>query len=366
MAVVDPGIALAGFALLLVVACLLFWPRRGFVPLLLRWRRAGTRVSMEDALKHLYKVERNGGSPSMASLAGAVGVGQQGAAKVLELLRDAGLVTDERPLQLTDEGRSYALRVIRTHRLWERFLADRTGVDPDDWHEAAEVREHYLSEADADQLAARLGHPRYDPHGDPIPTANGEIPPPTGVPLTHLDPGERGRVIHLEDEPASLYQRLLAVGLSPGMTVRVVGHEGSRVRVRGDDGAFELDSLSAENVTVARADPADAAGTPDGVGAAGAAGGAPAPADTVAPTLTLAELRPGQVAEVVGLAPVCQGIQRRRLLDLGVVPGTRVTAELTSLGGDPVAYLIRGALIALRGEQQRWVRIRRVDEAEAA
>jgi DtxR family Mn-dependent transcriptional regulator len=352
--VIDPGIALGAFALLLGVTGLLFWPRRGLVPQLLRWRRAGARVSMEDALKHLYKMERSGGSPSMASLAGAVGVGQQGAAKVLELLHGAGLVTDERPLQLTDEGRRYALRIIRTHRLWERFLADRTGVNPDDWHEAAEEREHYLSEADADRLAARLGHPRYDPHGDPIPTASGEIPPPTGVPLTHLGPGERGKVTHLEDEPASLYQRLLAVGLSPGLSITVVSREGSRVRVHADDRDFELDALAAENVTVTRA------------GGEHAVAAAPTPGGTVATTLTLAELRHGEVAEVVGLAPICQGIQRRRLLDLGVVPGTRVTAELTSLGGDPVAYLIRGALIALRGEQQRWIRIRRVDEAEAA
>jgi DtxR family Mn-dependent transcriptional regulator len=78
---------------------------------------------------------------------------------------------------------------------------------------------------------------------------------------------------------------------------------------------------------------------------------------------TLADLRPGGVATVLGISPKCQGVQRRRLLDLGVVPGTPITAELHSAAGDPVAYLIRGALIALRKDQASWIQ---VELAEAA
>ena len=74
---------------------------------------------------------------------------------------------------------------------------------------------------------------------------------------------------------------------------------------------------------------------------------------------TLSALEPGESARVVGIAEVCQGPQRRRLLDLGVVPGTRITAELRSASGDPVAYEMRGALIALRREQAEWIRVRR-------
>ncbi len=81
--------------------------------------------------------------------------------------------------------------------------------------------------------------------------------------------------------------------------------------------------------------------------------------------ITLEDLRADEEAEVVGLSPACQGIQRRRLLDLGIVPGTRVAVELSATAGDPTAFRIRGALIALRREQQRWVRIRRVEEAAA-
>lgn len=349
---IDPGIALIGFGVIVTLIAAAFWPDRGLVPLLRRWSRAGTRVSMEDALKHLYKCERRGDAASIASLAGVLGTGQHAATRVLGQLRDAGLVENDRPLDLTDEGRSYALRIIRTHRLWERYLADRTGVEPRDWHASAEEREHHLSDDEVEHLAARLGHPRYDPHGDPIPTAAGEIPAPSGVPLSRLGEGEGGMVIHLEDEPPAVYATLVAAGLSPNQALRVVAREGGHLRVEVDGEAIELDSVVAENVTVERFD-----------APASTTRGAP---DRLATSRTLADLRAGQPGEVLGLSPACQGIQRRRLLDLGVVPGTRVVPELTSMGGGPVAYRVRGALIALRREQQRWVRVRPLDEEEAA
>ncbi len=347
---IDPRLALAGFAVLMACIALLFWPERGLVPLVRRWRRAGSRVAMEDALKHLFKSERRGTEATIEGIAGALGASQQAAARVLEQLRDAGLVSASRPFELTDDGRSYALRVIRTHRLWERYLADRTGVEPRDWHASAEEEEHWLSDDEVESLAARLGHPRYDPHGDPIPTASGEIPAPRGMPLSRLGDGERARIVHLEDEPAALYERLLAADLAPGLTVRVRLRDGGRITIDAEGRAVHLDSVAAGNVTVERLGDAHA----------------PAASAAVGADETLADLRPGETAEVLGLSPACQGIQRRRLLDLGVVPGTRVTAELKSLGDGPVAYLVRGALIALRREQQRWVRVRRTDTEEAA
>ena len=82
------------------------------------------------------------------------------------------------------------------------------------------------------------------------------------------------------------------------------------------------------------------------------------------PFETLSALSPGESAAVVGIAPACQGPQRRRLLDLGLVPGTVVTAELRGALKDPVAYRVRGALIALRRQQAEWVRVDRKVAAE--
>ena len=86
------------------------------------------------------------------------------------------LVSEERGFRLTEEGTAYALRVIRIHRLWERYLADETSVREADWHRVAEFEEHRMTAADADALAARLSNPQFDPHGDPIPSASGEMP----------------------------------------------------------------------------------------------------------------------------------------------------------------------------------------------
>lgn len=342
---VDPRLALIVFAAALALLAVVFWPRVGVLARVRRWSRAGLRVSMEDALKHLFKAERRNVAASMESLAGALESGQHAAAGVLAQLAEAGLVHADRPLTLTEDGRSYALRIIRTHRLWERFLADRTGVAPGEWHAAAEEREHWLSEDDVESLASRLGHPRYDPHGDPIPTASGEIPEPSGVPLPSLTAGQEGVITHLEDEPRELYDRLVTLGLSPSLPILVVETGGGRIRALAGGRPVELDAIAAGNVTVEVR---------------------PGATDDVEASETLIDLEPGETAEVLGLAPTCQGIQRRRLLDLGVVPGTRVTAELRSSAGDPTAYLIRGALIALRRTQQRWVRVRRLGDEEAA
>lgn len=343
----SPLLLLVLFGLVLTLSVAFLWPRWGMLSRFRRGYRAGLRVGMEDALKHLYKCTREGREGTVESVAGALEVPQATAARLLLELRRAGLVQPDQTTRLTEDGRDYALRIIRTHRLWERYLADRTGVAPGEWHERAEEQEHHLSREAVDALDARLGRPRFDPHGDPIPTASGDLPAARGVPLPRLTAGEHAVITHLEDEPRALFDQLLDEGLSPGMHLEVLPAEGGRLRISTDGRDVALDPTAAANVTVVRVE-----------------------AEEAVPLkwegMTLEELRPGETAEVVGLSPACQGIQRRRLLDLGVVPGTRVMAELSATAGDPTAYRIRGALIALRREQQRWVRVRRGGEEVAA
>jgi DtxR family Mn-dependent transcriptional regulator len=344
-AMIDPALSLGLFALLLALSAAVAWPRWGVLARLRRGSRASVRVSMEDALKHLYKSQRQGREATVESVAGSLEVPQATAARILMELRSAGLVEPGRTTVLTDEGQSYALRIIRTHRLWERFLADRTGVAPGEWHARAEEEEHRLSPSAVEELDARLGRPRFDPHGDPIPTASGDLPEAIGVPLTHLEPGEEGTIVHLEDEPRALYDRLMEAGLSPHMRFRILPSDDGGIHLAVDGRTLALDAAAASNVTVDTS-----VGGPSASGWDGA---------------TAADLRPGEWGEVVQLSPACQGVQRRRLLDLGVVPGTRITAELAAASGDPTAYRIRGALVALRREQQRWVRITVSSEAAA-
>jgi DtxR family Mn-dependent transcriptional regulator len=156
------------------------------------------------------------------------------------------------------------------------------------------------------------------------------------MPLTALRPGQVATILHLEDEPASVYQRLLDDGLTPLMVVRALESPQGTVRVETEGRELSLEPVVAGHVTVKLLPPETG---------------------TVGSTMTLDELPFGETAVVTGISSVCQGPQRRRLLDLGVVPGTLITAELRSASGDPVAYSIRGALIGLRAEQASWIHI---------
>lgn len=335
---VAPLLALAGFAVLCGVVMVLVWPRRGLIPRALRLFRMTERVWLEDALKQVRQLEEGEHPASVDSLAGALEVGRGHAMRLVEQLTDRGLLlSEDGRLSLTPAGREYALRMVRTHRLLERYLADQTGVAPAEWHEQAEHREHRTSVAEAERLSATMGHPRYDPHGDPIPTSTGELPVRSARALSTFSAGQAVSVTHLEDEPREPFERLLALGLRPGGKLRLLTTGPQEVRFRFEGRECTVPRVVADQIT-AEALPADE------------------PLDE-RPHGTLATLRPGESARVVRLAAACQGPARRRLLDLGVVPGTIITAEYSSPGGDPVAYTIRGALIALRRSQAKLIQV---------
>jgi DtxR family Mn-dependent transcriptional regulator len=197
--------------------------------------------------------------------------------------------------------------------------------------------EHRLDRDATEALATRMGHPLYDPHGDPIPTSGGALPAPSGIPLTDLQVGRTAVITHLEDEPADVYRSALARGLAPGLRIHVLEQTAEHVRFRVDGRDETLERTAAAQIRVEPLPP-------------GTRGGAA--------RRHLSDTAPGETVVVTGLAPTLGGTQRRRLLDLGLVPGTEVTAELVSALGDPVAYRIRGALIALRRAQAAHVEIR--------
>lgn len=336
---IDPAAALAVFAGLALALAVLFWPRRGLVPRIALLIGFNERVRIEDALKHLYNGELSGRPCSVESLAGTLEVSRGRAVRLLTRLEELGLArSNGTGIPLTDAGRAYALRILRTHRLWERFLADRTGVAPVDWHEEAERAEHLLTPDKTEHLAARMGQPLYDPHGDPIPTATGELRARGGVSLTALRAGDAALIVHLEDEPPEVYDRLVAEGLSPQMQIKVIEAAPFGIRFQTENREHALEPVLASNVTVVRR---------------------PRAREVEDAHETLASLAPGESRRVVHIASTCHGPQRRRLLDLGVVPGTVISAELVSAAGDPVAYRIRGALVALRRQQAEWIHVER-------
>lgn len=312
--------------ILLVLAS--FFPQKGLIARMKRGKSLSKKVLIEDALKHLYNCEYSGINCTLDSVAGRLSISTNYAAELVTKLEDMGLIASSKDtLQLTNEGRSYALRIIRVHRLWEKYLADETGVDELQWHHSAENAEHKLSPVDADILAAQIGNPVFDPHGDPIPSSTGDLPSKSGKSLTELKFGEFASIIHIEDEPDAVYQQLVAEGIYPGMQVRMMESNNERVKFTANGEECVLAPLFAKNITVA-----------------------PIKFEkTVAGKFkNLSSLKIGESGIVLGISKALRGQQRRRLMDLGVVPGTEVTAELTGASGDPIAYRIKGASIALR------------------
>lgn len=326
----DPLVTLligSGIILLVVVS---FIPQRGLLARIRRSKSISRKVLIEDALKHLYNSDYNGVSCTINSVAGKLSISEDEATELITKLEEMGLLTSHQDtLQLSDEGRSYALRIIRIHRLWEKYLADETSVDELNWHHSAEEFEHKLSPSEADILAAQIGNPVFDPHGDPIPSTDGILPDKKGKPLTDLKTGEFASIVHVEDEPDAIYQQLIAEGLYPGMQVRLLESTKERVRFTANGEECVLAPLFAKNVTVA---PIRFEKTVEGK------------------FRTLSSLEIGQKGTVLGISKALRGQQRRRLMDLGVVPGTEIVAEMKSASGDPTAYKIKGATIALRNK----------------
>ena len=336
----DPFLALLVATILALVAFLILRPARGYLWRWIRARKATERVLIEDALKHLFDCEYKRRMATLQSLSGALATSGARAAELLERLQERELVVwSERGYELTQEGRRYALRIVRIHRLWERFLSDHTGLAPEDWHDEAERREHETSAEEADTLSSRLGHPRYDPHGDPIPTSRGEINAPAGKPLTELPIGEIAEIVHVEDEPAEVYAQLVAEGLVPGMRIRILEDSPRRIRFEADAEEHVLAPIVAANLSVLPL---------------------PQEEEMEGPFESLASLDLEESATVVGFSARLRGPERRRMLDLGLIPGTRVDVDIRSPAGDPTGYRIRGAVIALRREQAEQIKVQRI------
>jgi DtxR family Mn-dependent transcriptional regulator len=329
---VDPLSALAGGCCVLMLLGVIFWPDRGVYARWRRWKRFSLRVLEEDALKHLYKAELQRKPPTLQSVAGTLEESLGRAAEVLVALQERKWVQVlGQEIKLLPAGRRYALNIVRAHRLWEQHLAEQTGISEADWHRLAEEEEHRLSPSEVDDLSARLGHPAYDPHGDPIPTPEGEFAPGEGRPLGMLDRDGWGVVWHVEDEPESVYAQVRAIGLYPGTMVRLLESSDRHVRIWADGEEHVLAPVVAANVSVRLA--------------------APMEEEEESGSVPLSSLGLGQAGRIKRLSRRCRGAERRRLLDFGLLPGTLVSAEMLSPAGNLTAYRVRDTLIALRREQ---------------
>src|SRR3984893_7744443 len=176
-------------------------------------------ASVQDYAKAVYALEaREGGAVSTNGLAERLGVTPGSVSAMVRKLSEVGLLEHEpyRGVRLTEQGRKVALEVLRHHRLLELFLAEELGMPWDRVHDEAEVLEHVLSEDLEQLIAARLGNPTLDPHGDPIPTVEFGIDERPTHSLDELTTGVSGRFVRVSDSDPEMLRYLAERGIALG------------------------------------------------------------------------------------------------------------------------------------------------------
>jgi DtxR family Mn-dependent transcriptional regulator len=185
-----------------------------------RGRAGANTEAVEDYAKTIHALaHREGGPVGTSALAARLGVSPGTVTSMLKRMAEMGLVSHElyHGVVLTEAGERVALEVIRHHRLIEAYLADALGMPWDRVHDEAEVLEHYISEELEERIAAALGDPSHDPHGDPIPDRGLEIANDEGVSVADLEPGEGGVFSRVSDSDAEMLRYLDQRGIRPGV-----------------------------------------------------------------------------------------------------------------------------------------------------
>lgn len=183
-------------------------------------------AAVEDYAKAIYQLEErvDGGAVSTTALADRLEVTPASASGMVRKLDELGLVAHVpyKGVRLTSRGMRVALEVLRHHRLLEAYLATSLGVPWDRVHDEAEVLEHVLSEELEALIAAQLGHPTHDPHGDPIPSADLVIEATPTETLAAQEPGSAGTFVRISDSDPAMLRYLADRGIAPGDAYEVV------------------------------------------------------------------------------------------------------------------------------------------------
>jgi DtxR family transcriptional regulator, Mn-dependent transcriptional regulator len=211
--------------------------------------------AVEDYLKAVYALEaRLEGPVPTNALAERLGLTPGSVSGMLRRLDDLGLIEHElyRGVRLTDEGRRIALRTLRNHRLLELFLVEQLDVPWDKVHREAELLEHVLSDELAERIAAKLGNPEVDPHGDPIPGPDLDVTERESRSLDEVDVGATVRFVRVSDADPAMLRYLSDRGIVPGVTLRLTDRQpfGGPLTVRhgGDEDALGLQLAAAMRV----------------------------------------------------------------------------------------------------------------------
>jgi len=185
-------------------------------------------TSVEDYVKVIYDLQERGTGPvTISGMAERLSVSNSSVSGMLRKLNELGLVQHQRygAVSLTEAGTKAALSVLRRHRLLETYLVAELGYSWDEVHDEAEILEHVVSDKFVDRIAAHLGEPVVAPHGDPIPTREGDIVQRESLLLSEADEGTAGTIVRVNDTDPDLLRYLAEVDIGIGMRVRVQRHQ---------------------------------------------------------------------------------------------------------------------------------------------
>lgn len=302
-------------------------------------QRVDQKIIEEDILKYLYKVGEENKKASIDDIDNSLLFSSTQIIDSLNNLLLNNKISKETDFYFLEEtGRTFAIKLIRRHRIYEKYLSEKTGYSKSSWHKKAEEMEHALSDEEVDKMSKELGHPQFDPHGDPIPTKDGELPKLKGISLSTIKHNCTVKVLHIEDEPKEVYKSILKQGLHIG-SIMTINFTSSIYATEGQ--ALNFNNNDLKNITVLVLNEEEE--IPKGI-------------------IRLSKLKKGEIALITGLSSECRGINRRRLLDLGFVKGSEIQINMISPLSDPTAYLIRETLIALRTEQTDMILIKKVNK----
>lgn len=303
-----------------------------------RRRQTDEHEQQEDFLKTLYESGGNLSVEQAYHAARALHITREQLARIIGTLLLQGELVKTDTLQLTPQGKTHALKLIRAHRIYEQYLAEHSGYAPVEWHERAHRMEHKISDDEQKRIVSLLGNPLFDPHGDPIPTQSLAIAPKEDA-ACPFKAQTWWRITHVEDDNETLFSLITEKGLTQNSIIFVTRIAPDAFTFVYEGETFTLPLEAQEAMNKVEISEEEARRSPE----------------TAACRLT--RIAAGEERQIVGLSPSCRGALRRRLMDLGFVKGSSVSIDMKSPLGNPVAYVVRGTAIALRHDQARYILI---------
>jgi DtxR family Mn-dependent transcriptional regulator len=320
--------------------------------------------SMQMYLVSIARLRTDGRPVPLSELADALSISPVSVNEMCRKLQDHGLV-DYRPYKgatLTQDGERRAFHILRRHRLWEVFLVEKLGFSYKEAHEAACQLEHATPNAVANRLDAFLGYPSVNPQGEPVPRTDGSLPSRTLVSLAALSAGQRAHVVRCDvGDAARIF--LDEQGIRPGVSLTVVAAAAGSVLVQVGEAQLslapglseairlemerteEVESTSLQSTsTILKNEEASEMQTKT---------------ETAVRQIPLHTLNTGQRGVVVRVGG--KGPAKRRMMDMGLVPGSEVEVVRVAPLGDPIEFTVKGYSLSLRKSEAKAITVEVTD-----